>query len=499
MEARVFFRGALTTAKAPDELLTEVALPPTPPRTGACFLEVARRHGDFALVAVAAVATLDASGTCTRARLAFAGVGSTPLRAERAETLLLGGGGDAALFAEAARVVSEGLEPGQRPPRLGGLPPRSRRSADPPRAGPRLGARGTTGRVRPTRVVRVTVNGETYERLVEVRKSLADFLRQDLELTGTHLGCEHGVCGACTVLLDGQPVRSCLLFAVQLDGAELQTVEGLARDAVLHPIQEAFRDNFALQCGYCTPGFLLIAYDLAATRSGPEPRGDPPRAGGEHLPLHRIPRDRRRRGGRRRPAARSAPVMESPTSDLEGGGQPVKRVEDPRLLAGQGRYVDDLRLPRMVSAAFVQSPHAHARLRRVDVSRAAALPGVVGVLTAEEAARRCRPWRGILTDYVGMKTPLQYPLAVDKVRYVGEPVVAIAAVDRYVAEDACDLVEVEYEPLPAVVDPEAAMRSGAPAHRRGIGRQRHLPWRLRQGRGRPGVRRGRTASIATGS
>ena len=154
--------------------------------------------------------------------------------------------------------------------------------------------------------------------------------------------------------------------------------------------------------------------------------------------------------------------MESPRAISKAVGQPVKRVEDPRLLAGQGRYVDDLRLPRMVSAAFVQSPHAHARLRRVDVSRAAALPGVVGVLTGEEAARRCRPWRGILTDYVGMKTPLQYPLAVDKVRYVGEPVVAIAAVDRYVAEDACDLVEVDYEPLPAVVDPEAAMRPGAP-------------------------------------
>jgi carbon-monoxide dehydrogenase large subunit len=154
--------------------------------------------------------------------------------------------------------------------------------------------------------------------------------------------------------------------------------------------------------------------------------------------------------------------MESPRAISKAVGEPVKRVEDPRLLAGQGRYVDDLRLPRMVSAAFVQSPHAHARLRRVDASRAAALPGVVGVLTGEEAARRCRPWRGILTDYVGMKTPLQYPLAVGKVRYVGEPVVAIAAVDRYVAEDACDLVEVEYEPLPAVVDPEAAMRPGAP-------------------------------------
>ena len=123
--------------------------------------------------------------------------------------------------------------------------------------------------MRPTRVVRVTVNGETYERLVEVRKSLADFLRQDLELTGTHLGCEHGVCGACTVLLDGQPVRSCLLFAVQLDGAELQTVEGLARDGVLHPIQEAFWAKHGLQCGYCTPGIIMSACAFLRERPAP--------------------------------------------------------------------------------------------------------------------------------------------------------------------------------------------------------------------------------------
>jgi CO/xanthine dehydrogenase FAD-binding subunit len=111
VEARAFFRGALTTAMAPDEILTEVAFPPLPSRTGACFLEVARRHGDFALVAVAAVATLDATGLCAHARLAFAGVGATPLRAERAEALLVGRGADAALFAEAARAVSEGLAP----------------------------------------------------------------------------------------------------------------------------------------------------------------------------------------------------------------------------------------------------------------------------------------------------------------------------------------------------------------------------------------------------
>jgi len=107
------------------------------------------------------------------------------------------------------------------------------------------------------RTIRVTVNGRSYERTVEVRKTLADFLRDDLDLTGTHLGCEHGVCGACTVVLDGAAVRSCLLFAVQAHGRELQTVEGLADGDRLNPLQEAFRRHHGLQCGFCTPGFLM--------------------------------------------------------------------------------------------------------------------------------------------------------------------------------------------------------------------------------------------------
>jgi aerobic carbon-monoxide dehydrogenase small subunit len=110
-----------------------------------------------------------------------------------------------------------------------------------------------------TRTIRVIVNGQRHERAVEPRTTLADFLREDLDLTGTHLGCEHGVCGACTVLLDGQPVRSCLLLAVQIDGASLTTVEGLADGDRLHPLQEAFWEHHGLQCGYCTPGMLLTA------------------------------------------------------------------------------------------------------------------------------------------------------------------------------------------------------------------------------------------------
>jgi carbon-monoxide dehydrogenase small subunit len=107
------------------------------------------------------------------------------------------------------------------------------------------------------RTVRVTVNGKTYEKTVEARKTLADFLREDLDLTGTHLGCEHGVCGACTIILNGAAVRSCLMFAAQVHGHELQTVEGLADGDRLNPLQEAFREHHGLQCGFCTPGFLM--------------------------------------------------------------------------------------------------------------------------------------------------------------------------------------------------------------------------------------------------
>ena len=105
--------------------------------------------------------------------------------------------------------------------------------------------------------VSVIVNGTKYERDVEPRLLLVDFIRHELGLTGTHVGCEHGVCGTCTVLFDGEPVRSCLMFAVQADGHEILTVEGLGTMDKLHPLQEAFREAHALQCGFCTPGFLM--------------------------------------------------------------------------------------------------------------------------------------------------------------------------------------------------------------------------------------------------
>ncbi|HEY7543114.1 MAG TPA: molybdopterin cofactor-binding domain-containing protein, partial [Methylomirabilota bacterium] len=143
-------------------------------------------------------------------------------------------------------------------------------------------------------------------------------------------------------------------------------------------------------------------------------------------------------------------------------GARVKRGDDPRLLTGRGRYVDDIALPRMVHAAFVRSTHAHARLIRVDLNRARQVSGVVGVLTGDEAAKLCKPYRGILLHYKGMKTGAMRPLAVDRVRYVGEPIAAIAAESRAAADDAAALIDVEYEPLPAVLSPDAALADGAP-------------------------------------
>jgi len=113
------------------------------------------------------------------------------------------------------------------------------------------------------RDVTLYVNGDRFAVTVEPRKSLADALREDCHLTGTHLGCEHGVCGACTVLVDGEPVRACLMLAVQGTGHSIRTVEGLAAgDGTLHPLQQAFWDNHGLQCGFCTPGFLMLAAGL---------------------------------------------------------------------------------------------------------------------------------------------------------------------------------------------------------------------------------------------
>ena len=125
--------------------------------------------------------------------------------------------------------------------------------------------------------VALTVNGVTYERSIEARMLLSDFIREELDLPGTHVGCEHGICGICTILLNGQPIRSCLMFAVQANGGDILTIEGVANGADLHPIQEAFRKHHGVQCGFCTPGQVLTAYNLLS--ENPNPTEDEVRLG----------------------------------------------------------------------------------------------------------------------------------------------------------------------------------------------------------------------------
>ena len=142
----------------------------------------------------------------------------------------------------------------------------------------------------------MTINGRRQRASFEARKSLGDFLREDAGYTGVHLGCEHGVCGACTVIVDGKAVRSCLMLAVQADGGEITTVEGLAdADGTFHPVQAAMRDEHALQCGFCTPGVVCTLAALTAGDQEAERGADARRHVWPHLPLHRLsghpPRD----------------------------------------------------------------------------------------------------------------------------------------------------------------------------------------------------------------
>src|SRR6516162_10107688 len=170
---------------------------------------------------------------------------------------------------------------------------------------------GEAGGVTDKHQVRLQVNGTDHELLVEARRTLADMLRHDLGYTGTNVGCEHGICGACTVRLDGAPVRSCLVFGVQADGAEVRTVEGLADGDDLSDLQQAFRDHHALQCGFCTPGFLMLAEAYFAERGlvpPVPPPGGPPPGRVRSRPGRLRSRPRRRSGNSPRPTCAGAPA-----------------------------------------------------------------------------------------------------------------------------------------------------------------------------------------------
>ncbi|MGH9023990.1 MAG: FAD binding domain-containing protein [Acidimicrobiia bacterium] len=279
--------GPFQSALEPGELLTAARFPVRRPGDGFAFEEVARRHGDFAVCGVA-VHVRVAGERVELARVGLLGVGSVPVVLDVGEALLARPqeAGPEALERVGVELTSS-LNPtgdmhGSGPYRLhlarvlvarclrrAWEDAHSYAAAEAPGPTPSAsqgwiaaGDGVVVGPAPEEAVVAMTVNGLPVRVSTAARVSLADVLRERLRLTGTHLGCEHGVCGACTVLVDGRAVRSCLLLAVQAQGAEITTVEALGTPQELHPLQEAFRRHHALQCGFCTPGFLMSAYEL---------------------------------------------------------------------------------------------------------------------------------------------------------------------------------------------------------------------------------------------
>jgi aerobic carbon-monoxide dehydrogenase large subunit len=308
--------------------------------------------------------------------------------------------------------------------------------------------------------IALDVNGQAVRRAVEPRQHLVDFLRDELGLTGSHVGCEHGVCGACTVRVDDRLVRGCLMLAVQADGCRVQTIEGVSERGEITDLQRAFRAENALQCGFCTPGMLLTACELLRRMPRPDETAireaiaaNYCRCTGYHAIVRAVSRA----------VTMTAAASAAPSGDPEEGyiGRSVTRPQTARLVAGRGTFTDDIKLPRMLHAAFVRSPHAHARIVGIETAEALALSGVVAVVTGEEMAPLCTPWVGVLLNYPGMKSAPQRALAIDKAVWQGEPVVAVVAESRALAEDGCTKVRVEWDPLPPVVDPEAALAPGA--------------------------------------
>ena len=323
--------------------------------------------------------------------------------------------------------------------------------------------------------VRLTVNGQQHEVEVEPRLLLVHLLRDTLGLTGTHVGCDTTNCGACTVHLDGEAVKSCTVLAVQADGAEVKTIEGMADGDKLHPLQEAFWNDHGLQCGYCTPGMIMAAADLLAAQSRPQRGRGPQGPGGQPLPLHRLPQHRQggarrreggheRRRGPRRPGGVGMSATEAPREPRPAtatSAASLRRKEDPRLIQGQASYVDDINLTGQLWAAWVRSPEAHAKIVSIDTSAAKARDGVVAVYTHEDLDMEAGLPMAWVPPGVEVNTPDHWVLAKGEVKHVGDPVALVIGNDRYTVVDAAEDVIVDYDPLPVVTDPEAALEDGS--------------------------------------
>jgi putative selenate reductase molybdopterin-binding subunit len=343
--------------------------------------------------------------------------------------------------------------------------------------------------------ITLTINGVQKRLTVGKKEILLDLLRR-CGYASVKRGCDTGECGVCTILLNGQPVRSCMILAVEADGRELATVEGVSQKGELHPIQQSFMETGAIQCGFCTPAQVLTAKALldqhpnpteaqireamtgvicrctgyvrtveAVLRAAARLRGEAMAPIGplaqtlsaEAKELE-LPEEFYRRNGGRGPLP---PLVLTPPEMAETRvvGKPQVKVDAEKLVRGRPVFTDDVQPEGMLYGALLTSPHAHARIRRIETSQAQALPGVHAVLTYEDLPRIKHASGG-----QSYPNPLPYDQVCldNKVRHEGDRVAVVAAETPELAQKALRLIEVEYEVLPAVLDPEAAMQDGAP-------------------------------------
>ena len=296
------------------------------------------------------------------------------------------------------------------------------------------------------------VNDLAHRLEVAPKTTLLQVLRDELHLLGTKNGCGQGHCGACTVIVNGRAVRSCITLVARLDGAHVETIEGLARGDELHPLQQTFIEQGAVQCGFCTPGMIMAAKALLDTRPHPTR---------EEIVKALAPNLCRCTGyasiirAIEAASSKEQPSFPFKPSKLETRvvGKPVPRPDALAKVTGQAIFAADLYFDNMLHAKVLRSSRPHARIRRIDTSKARAIPGVVAVLTADDIPGT-RTHGTVRADWPS--------LCWDKVCYTGDALALVAAETEAIAEEALSLIEVEYEPLPAVFSPQEALTPGAP-------------------------------------
>lgn len=289
------------------------------------------------------------------------------------------------------------------------------------------------------------INGKTFEAEPRPGQCLRTFAR-DLGWFGVKKGCDGGDCGACTVWLDGKPVHSCLVPAFRAEGREVTTIEGLACNGVLHPMQQSFLDAQAFQCGFCAAGMIMTSASLSDEEKKDLPfrlKGNLCRCTGYHAIEDAL-------NG-----------VASVEADIPGKacGSSLQNPVAHDIVTGVARYTADIKMEGMLHLKVLRSPHAHAKVLAVRTEKAASVPGVHAILTSKDAPQR--PYTSALHDDYRVDPDDTYVLD-EIVRYVGQRVVAVVAETEGIAEEAIRLIEVDYEVLPAVFDPEQAMLPGAP-------------------------------------